>query len=185
MTQYPWLALVRGINVGGKRIVRMATLREVLDTAGFKNVKTHIQSGNILFTCPQKDPARVRHQLEDTFQKELQLDTTVIIRTPDQMQAVVERDPFSAFGPEADIKRYVSYLADHPEPLPDLPTSNPKGDVEIIGCDGSQVFSVGRKLGKWYGMPADFVERTFGVAATTRNWNVTCKLAELCRTHFD
>ena len=180
----PWLALIRGINVGGRRVIRMETLREIFANAGCDRLRSYIQSGNVLFTHDETDAGKMASHLETVMKQTLDMQTRVILRTPEQMQAIVDLYPFGHVGPDEDVKRSVSSLAREPRHVPELPILSPRKDVEIFRYSEGQVYCLGRRVGKWYGMPSDQVEKSFGVTATARNWNVTQKLAELCRSHF-
>lgn len=101
MTEY--LALLRGINVGGRNLIKMADLRACFEKNGFENVATYIQSGNVLFSAPAsgKLVARAEAMLSDAFGYE----ATVVVLSHKQMRAVVEGVP-EGFGTKPDTYRY-------------------------------------------------------------------------------
>ncbi|HET9773113.1 MAG TPA: DUF1697 domain-containing protein [Acidimicrobiia bacterium] len=101
-----YVALLRGINVGGKTRVAMATLRDVCASAGCENVVTYIQSGNVVLDSSRKADA-LRSALEAAVAAEFGFNPAVMIRTAREMAAVVDRNPF----PDADGKNlHVAFL---------------------------------------------------------------------------
>ncbi len=89
-----YIALLRGINVGGKHRVNMAELTRVLQEAGFSNVRTYIQSGNVLFESDRKE-AEQREKMEQVIQGRFGFPVPVILRTSRELQAIVDHCPFT------------------------------------------------------------------------------------------
>ncbi|HUR73313.1 MAG TPA: DUF1697 domain-containing protein [Sporichthya sp.] len=100
MAQTPYVALLRGINVGGKNKVPMADLREVFETAGHADVSTYIQSGNVLFRSGSSGPA-LEKEIEAQLEKRFKVPLVVVVRSLRQLRTVVEKAP-SGFGAEPD-----------------------------------------------------------------------------------
>jgi uncharacterized protein (DUF1697 family) len=86
------VALLRGINLGAKRRVPMADLRALMDELGYTDVKTVLQSGNVIFTGAEKD---ARTTLEDALHDRFGFEIDAVIRTMEQLQAVADHDPFA------------------------------------------------------------------------------------------
>jgi uncharacterized protein (DUF1697 family) len=105
------VALLRGINLGAKRRVGMADLRELMEELGFTDVRTVLQSGNVVFTGAKKD---VQGKLQNALNQRFGFQVDVVIRTLDELQEVSDHDPFKA---EADdLRRYfVVFLDGEPE----------------------------------------------------------------------
>lgn len=95
-----YVALLRGINVGGKNPVAMAALREAFERAGFDDVSTYIQSGNVLFSSPAP-AAELESRIEAAIEETLGLDVVVVVRSERQLRAVVDRAP-GEFGEHPD-----------------------------------------------------------------------------------
>src|SRR5688572_17077779 len=89
-----YVAFLRGVNVGGKKPIRMKQLAEVLTAAGFRNVRTFIASGNVIFEASAKDPKRIAKKMEKHLLNALGYELTVIIRTVDELRALIKRNPF-------------------------------------------------------------------------------------------
>ncbi len=88
-----YVALLRGVNVGGKGIVDMRRLKATFEGAGLANVRTYINSGNVVFTGGGKDRAKLRRRIERAIRDDCGLDTTVVLRDTDELRAVVEALP--------------------------------------------------------------------------------------------
>lgn len=173
-----YIALLRGINVGGNKQVSMADLRELLLSLGHSDVSTYIQSGNALFTSPGEDAAELEREIEERMARDLGMDVHVLIRTPDELAAVIENNPF----PDAvEIRSglHVTFLSAQPD------------EQRIAEIDRAQFepdrFAVGDRViylrlpnGMGRSKLATFPwERRLGVVATTRNWNTVQKLLAL------
>lgn len=92
MTKY--VALLRGINVGGHNKLKMAELRDALQPLGLQNIRTYIQSGNILFESSESE-ALLQQQIQETIQTTFTITSTVIIRTAEEFRSIVNNCPFS------------------------------------------------------------------------------------------
>lgn len=100
-----YVALLRGINVGGKTLIRMADLRTCFEDGGFDDVATYIASGNVVFGSSDRGAAPLTRRIERMLADHFDLDLSVVLRTRAQMRSVVERAP-TGFG--ADPSRYRS-----------------------------------------------------------------------------
>ena len=94
------VALLRGVNVGGKNKVAMADLREVASACGFEHVRTYIQSGNLLFATASSDTPAVAAELRSAIADELGVDTPVVVRTREELSDVVAASPYAGAGPD-------------------------------------------------------------------------------------
>ncbi len=90
-----YIALLRGINVGAKHRMSMAELTQTLHEAGFANVRTYIQSGNVLFESDGEE-AELREKMEQAIYKRFGFPVPVILRTSRELQAIVDHCPFTA-----------------------------------------------------------------------------------------
>jgi uncharacterized protein (DUF1697 family) len=104
-----YVALLRGINVGGNSIIKMVDLKSAVEKSGFKNVKTFIQSGNVIFESDEKNPSDITDRLEDTLLKTFQINSQVILRSHAQLKKVVAEVP-SDWGKRNDLRRYIAFI---------------------------------------------------------------------------
>jgi uncharacterized protein (DUF1697 family) len=173
-----YVALLRGINVGGNKKVPMAALREVLAGLGYGGVRTLLQSGNAVFTSPAKPPERLAAKLEQAIQDRFGFTVGCVVLSAAELRAAAERNPFppSAFEPSKLVVIFLSGPVD-PGRLKDidpqryLPDEFRLGEREIfLHCPNG----LGRS--KLAGILTD---TDFGAIATARNWNTVTKLLEL------
>jgi len=176
MTGY--VALLRGINVGGRNAVPMKRLAPCVEAAGYEQVRTYIQSGNIVFNSDDADARRIETDLEQRIEAEFGFPVPVVVRSADELQATVDSAPPGFGGP--DHRCDVIFLK-HPlgtdEAFAALPTPREGVDQSWIG-PGALYFSRLAALAS--------KSRLSGIASspiyplvTIRNWNTTTKLAAL------
>jgi uncharacterized protein (DUF1697 family) len=169
------IALLRGINLGSRNRVSMPDLRAALEAAGFKDVSTLVQSGNVLLTSAKK-PATVEREVAAVVSG-LGVDCPVVVRTRDELAGVIERNPIPD-GPSTPKLFQVTFFSDEPDAaaVADLASKDFGNErVEVIGReayawhpDGVQKSKLARELSK--GLRG---------GGTARNWNTVTKLLEL------
>jgi uncharacterized protein (DUF1697 family) len=172
-----YAALLRGINLGSHKRLAMADLRALVEGLGCADVRTYVQSGNVVFRSDlgAADAARA---IERAIQKELGLEVPVVIRTGRRLRDLVAGNPFSRSKIQANTL-YVTFLAGKPdqsrvEKLIDRSFEPER--IEIVGEDVYLVFPHGAGRVK---LDNAMLERQLGVAATTRNWRTVTALADL------
>ena len=179
MTKY--IALLRKVNVGGNNLIKMDALRGVFETAGFKNVRTFQQAGNVVFETAAKNPTT---KIEKLLSKSFNADLRAIIFTVDELARITKQDPFKRVEP-GDVMLCVAFLADKPAHKPKLPLKSTTEKLELIGVKDSAAFVVARrKKTGWFGFPNNFVEKELGVTATTRQWSTIKKLIDFAERLF-
>jgi uncharacterized protein (DUF1697 family) len=175
-----YAALLRGINLGSHKRIAMADLRALIEALGFADVRTYVQSGNVVFRT-DRAAASLRKRIEQAIGKELGLDVTVVIRSGRQLGDLVAANPFvrSKLPPKA---LYVTFLAEKPDRKRKqalLKESFEPERFELAGEDVYLFFPNGYGRVK---LNNATLERRLGVAATTRNWRTVTALAELTST---
>ncbi len=172
------IALLRGINVGGKSI-KMAALREIISTLGFTNPRTLLQSGNAVFESETQDPAQIAAQLEHGIKEHLGLDVRVMIRSPRELDAIIAGNPFPDQAEADPSHLLVTFLADAPGEAAVAALKSGYSGPESIAISGREAYlyypaGVGHsKLTNVY------IEKQLGTAGTARNWNTVLKLRAL------
>jgi uncharacterized protein (DUF1697 family) len=171
-----WVALLRGINVGGRSKVPMAPLRELLEELGLESVSTYIASGNVLFESGTRSRAKLAGQLEPAIAERFGVPASVMLRTPGDLAAVVEGHPFGG-----DTSRtYVGFLAAPPSAagVAALGRIDAGGErFEVAGANVYLHFPEGSGRVRLSGAT---LERQLG-RITVRNWRTVARLAELAR----
>jgi uncharacterized protein (DUF1697 family) len=104
-----YLALLRGVNVGGNSIIKMADLKKAVEKAGFTSVQTYINSGNVIFNSSEKDAVKIAHVLEEILRKTFNIDSRVAVLNLAQLQQVVDETPDN-WKTSVDIRCYVAFL---------------------------------------------------------------------------
>jgi len=174
-----YVAFLRGINVGGHRLIKMTELAEIFSSLKLSNVKTYIVSGNVLFDSDEKDPAKLTSKIEKGLLKALGYQVDVILRSLVELEALLKQDPFQKLKAGADVKKYVTFLAEKHQSKLKLPFTSPKQDWEIIHLNPREVFVVAYPVKGRYGESMALIEKEFGKASTTRNWNTVSKVVAL------
>ena len=172
-----YVALLRGINVGGRKLIKMDELIRVFARSGFKNVRTFIQSGNGIFEAAETDTDALAKKIEKKILKSLGHEVTVVLRTIDELNTIVKRNPFKKIKPSADVMMCVAFLATKPKSKPKLPLLSTTENLEVFDIRDCAAFILcRRKKTGWFGFPNNFIEKQLGVSATTRNWTTVNKI---------
>jgi uncharacterized protein (DUF1697 family) len=154
----------------------MSDLRDLFASAGCRNVKTYIQSGNVVFDASRRELPRIVRELR----KSLGASTCVFVRTAAELRALIDGNPFAAVHDSGSVKLYVVFLAARPKKRPRLPLICSRESLEAFGLREREVFVVSRpKSNGFFGFPNSFIEKEFGQAATTRNWSTVTRTADL------
>lgn len=174
-----YIAFLRGINVSGQKIIKMETLRNAMTIAGFADVKTYIQSGNVLFNSNITNPDYLISSIENLIEKTFGFRTDVIIRNISEIEAVSNSLQINYLQPEGKKKYYITFLKnDFPETL-ELPIFSKNHDVEIIYQDKKDFISISSEYKGIYGFPNSVIEKLTGIPATTRNPDTLAKILNL------
>jgi uncharacterized protein (DUF1697 family) len=171
------LAFLRGINVGGKNLVSMAELRRLLETLGFTNVKTLLQSGNVVFDGGRKSSASLESLLERKTKKKLGVAVDFHVRTASEWQAIIANNPFSAEAKRDPSHLLVMLMKSAPEPKNVTALQAAIQGPEYVHFDGRQgylVYPAGIGTSK---LTVAIMDRILGHRGTARNWNTVMKLA--------
>jgi uncharacterized protein (DUF1697 family) len=174
------VALLRGVNVGGHAKVPMARLREVVEELGYEGVRTHLQSGNVVFTTATS-PDQAARALEKQIAKHFDLTVPVLVRTGKELSRVVDDNPLRDIASNGS-RFLVMFLGGAPNrrKLAALDASDFEPDVFHAGKREIYVWCPNglrdTKLGH------AFWEKQLGLTATGRNWNTVTKLLELAES---
>ena len=171
------IVLLRGINLGSTNRVAMPNLRSALEDAGFEDVATYVQSGNVVLSSSDS-VAKVGRAVERLIEKEFGLEIPVVVRTRAQVAAVVKRNPLGKVA--KNPKRYqVSFLEKKP-------TAALMRKLEAVAAPTERVVSAGREIYAWHPegvarskLWAALAGKDLGVTATARNWTTVTTLLEL------
>jgi uncharacterized protein (DUF1697 family) len=171
-----YISMLRGINVGGQKQVRMADLKSLYESLGLGNVQTYVQSGNVVFDNKEQDAEKLRKFIEAQIKATFSFSVPVTIRTADDFKRVIESHPFANEDP---IRVLVTFLYEHPEKSrwDKLSLYKDKVDQFTLGEQEIFLFCPGG-YGKTK-LSNTFFEKKLGVVATTRNWKSVNTLYEM------
>jgi uncharacterized protein (DUF1697 family) len=176
-----YIAILRAINLGARNKISMADLRALFADLGAADVQTYVQSGNVVFTSALRSPPKLIEAIEARIRDGLGLDITVLVRTKEELEEVVEANPFLGDGRDATWL-YVTFLAEAPD-------AARVRELEAMNFEPDECRVVGRHAylhcPDGYGrskLSNAFLERKLAVAATNRNWRTVTALAALART---
>jgi uncharacterized protein (DUF1697 family) len=172
MTRY--VALLRGINLG-KRQIKMAELKALFERQGYKDVKTLLASGNVIFTTKNGDAKTLRGKIEKAIKGEFGFDVPVILRSENEIAVLVKDNPFKSVKVTPKTRLYVTFLSEPSKSKLKAPYKSMGGEFVIQAITKGHVASV---LGPTVGSPdvMDFLSKEFGSNITTRNWNTVMKI---------
>lgn len=183
MTRY--VALLRGINVGGHKLIKMQDLVRICTGAGLKNVGTYIASGNVIFDSPSANRTALVKKIEKALREVLGYEVTVILRTVSEFEHLVKRNPFKKYEASKDVMLCVVFLADEPETRPKMPLASITENLEVVEVADRAAFVImRRKKNGWFGFPNNFVEKQLSVTGTTRQWSTVIKILKAAEKYL-
>jgi uncharacterized protein (DUF1697 family) len=170
-----YIALIRGINVGGHKRLKMADVKTSCEALGLSDVRTHLQSGNVVFQTSRSDRARLAKELEDAFA----VDARVILRTAAEMRKVVAANPMPDEAERGPSHFIVVFLSDKPTAVAMQSLQDGYAGPEKMQLHGSELYiEYGAGMGTSK-LTNALIERKLGVSGTARNWNTVTKLVEI------
>lgn len=177
----PYLSLLRGINVSGQKKIKMADLKSLYEKIGFEQVKTYIQSGNVLFKAPQEDQQLIAEKISTAILDQYGFEVPVHIINPARLKEILNQNPFK------DAKEnlsFVTFLSHKPEKenWNALQQFCPKNEFMAMGTDYLYLhFPNGAGRAK---LSNNIIERKLNCIATTRNIKTSRTLLELYLNAF-
>lgn len=172
-----YIALLRAINVGGYRKIKMNDLKAMMRSLGFENVDTYIQSGNIVFDAPTDAPQTLGSTITKNIKSQFGYDVPAIIRTQAEFAAILASVPFE---PNEGWKRYISFLTKTPERAATRELENLSTDIELFEVQGAHVYSLVNKQADIKPRFSNgFIEKQLDMPATTRNLRTSQKIMDL------
>lgn len=174
-----YIAFLRGVNVSGQKILKMDILRETMSKHGFADVKTYIQSGNVLFNSEILDSSQLISRIEKLIEETFGFHADVIVRKLSEIELITNSSLFTTLKSDDEKKYYITFLqCEYTESL-ELPLFSKNRDVEIISHNKSDFISISTLYKGNYGFPNSFIEKLTGIPATTRNPNTLEKILKI------
>ncbi len=174
-----YVALLRGINVGGKNKLPMKELAALFDNAGCSDVRTYIQSGNVIFSAAKSLAIRVPGLIARAILDRYGIRVPVVTRTSDELRDVARNNPFLNRGAD-EGKLHVAFIADRPdaEKVGALDPSRSRPDEFAV--HGHEVYLHCPNGFARTRLTNDYFDRTLATTCTIRNWRTVLKLLEMC-----
>jgi uncharacterized protein (DUF1697 family) len=173
------VSLLRGVNVGGNRMIKMDALRSLYESLGLRDAQTYLQSGNVVFRTDKRDLDQVARRIKSAIERKFGFFSDVIVRTSSELRGLIARNPFAARPDIHPSKLLVTFLAADPG-------AEARDKVRAIQTDPEELRIEGRELYIYYpnGMarpklPWTAIEKAVKTPGTGRNWNTVTKLLEI------
>jgi uncharacterized protein (DUF1697 family) len=174
-----FVALLRGVNVGGHNKVNMAELRALCGALKLTSVETYVQSGNLVFTSEERDLGAITAKLQNAIHKKFGCRPDIILRTARELREIIAANPFAKRPNLEPAKLLVSFLAGKP-------AAEARNKLDRLAPGPEEVHAGERELYIYFpnGMgkskfPWAALNKVLGVPATGRNWNTVLKLSEM------
>lgn len=174
-----YISILRGINLGGHKMIKMDALRKMYETLDFTDVKTYIQSGNVIFTYKKANYEDLENKIAENIVKIFGFDTPVIVKTSDEILAVLQNNPFAEKHNEDEKALHVTFLSKIPNvaDVEKIKNEQYNGDEFVIVEKNVYLYCVNSyhktKLSN------TFFESKLKVTATTRNWRTVNELGKM------
>lgn len=173
------VALLRGVNVGGAKKIAMADLKAMVEALGFTDVKTLLQSGNVVFEAGDRSDAELEALLEGEAERRLGLVSKFIVRGPKAWRAMIDANPLPDEA-EREPSRFLANVAR------EVVTPEMLAAIRAVATPSEKVEAIDRCVYIFFGdgiadskAAVVFGRKPLGLTATGRNWNTVRKIAEL------
>jgi uncharacterized protein (DUF1697 family) len=173
------ISMLRGVNVGGHKMVKMQSLCTLCGSLGLREAQTYLQSGNVIFRTDGRDMVRLCKRIEDGIEKTFGFRSDVILRTPADLRDVVATNPFAARCGIDPKRLAVTFLSSDPGKEAREKLLAIKAEPEELRIEGRELYiyyphGMARPKLTW-----PIIERTLKTSGTSRNWNTVTKLLEI------
>jgi uncharacterized protein (DUF1697 family) len=174
-----YIAMLRGINVSGKNMIKMPALIASVEKIGFQNVRAYLQSGNLVFESKEQELVDFERNINAEIAHSFGLEVPVLVLSHPDMLRVRDENPFLKLGTVDESKIYVTFLADVPDKTSIDKIDDAKYAPDEFIVDGKVIYlfcpdGYGRTK-----LTNNFFESKLKITATTRNWNTVNKLVEM------
>jgi len=153
----------------------MSDLKSGFESLGLARVSTYKASGNVIF---ESESAPQAEYLDKKLGRALGVKAPILLRSIEEVRSIVDLNPFK--DSKADPpKFYVTFMAQDPQKKVKIPVLSQKGDVELIHRRNLDIFSISHSVKGSFGFPNSFIESSFEVIGTTRDWKTVIGLSEI------
>jgi uncharacterized protein (DUF1697 family) len=178
-----FIALLRGVNLGGHKMIKMEELRALCVSLKLRRPQTYLQSGNVVFETPEQDPLKLAARLESAIEKKMGFHSDVLIRSVADLRGVVSSNPFAGRDGIEPAKLLVTFLSGEPGADTEAKIASLKVDQEELRLLGRELyiyFPNGQGKSKLSFAPFDRGAGKF--KWTGRNWNTVSALLAMAES---
>jgi uncharacterized protein (DUF1697 family) len=179
MSKSSHIALLRGINIGPHKRIKMEALQRAIRELGFEDVRTYIQSGNVVFKTATTDTGRLANKIEKKLLSAFGFPVPVIVRTSAELHQVIQKNSFLKEVGVDTSKLHVTFLSGSPEKTVLKTLNTIAAGPDRVRCNGKEIYL---HCPNGYGetkLSNIALEKVLSVQATTRNWKTVTKLYEM------
>lgn len=174
-----YISMLRGINVSGRNMIKMDALRAMYESLNFKNVKTYIQSGNVIYKTKTTKPQKLEKKIASQIKKEFGFDVPIMVKETEELITVFNQNPFLIKRKEDITKLHVIFLSQEPEEAAiDKIKEGQYAEDEFIVINKTVYLFCPNGYGNTK-LTNTFFENKFKVTATTRNWKTITELVKI------
>ena len=177
--QIIYAAFLRGVNVGGNTRIKMEDLRKAFESYGYRDVKTVLASGNVLFSAPEENMIALSRNIALKLKETFKHDIPVIVRSVEELRELDARQPFKDMEITPKTKLFVTFISENKEHR-EISSSSQHDGFQILQISEDTICSV---LDYRPGIDAvllmSTIEKEFGKKATTRSWNTVTRLLKI------
>jgi uncharacterized protein (DUF1697 family) len=173
-----YVALLRGINVGGHRRISMTALRELAESLGHESVETYVQSGNVLFESGARGEERLEQGFERAIADQLGHEVRVMVRSRSHLERIVEQNPFADRNPEPK-QLHVVFLSDKPPASRLKALEDGEYAPDEVAARGRDIYCYLPNGSGRANLTNAILEKALGVPGTMRNWRTVTTLADM------
>jgi uncharacterized protein (DUF1697 family) len=177
-----YIALLRGINVGGNHKIKMIELKCMLEKMGLSRVQTYIQSGNVLLESEEEE-AILQTKLEDEIKKVFGFTVAVMLRTSQELKSIIENCPFPAENLLEGESIHVNFMKAAPSQLEIGRLPDVSNEIDTFRILGREIYLFFRQRMSDSKLPIKL--QKLGLSTTSRNWNTITKLAAMANAMED
>jgi len=171
--------MLRGVNVGAHNRIKMDALRSLYESLQLEDVRTYVQSGNVIFRAKKQAPAALARKIQGAIEGEFGFRPEVILRTTEEFRAALAANPFAGRRGVEPGKLLVTFLASEPVP-------GAEATIRSLSAHPEELHLIGRELYIYFPngagqskLPWSSVEKLFKVTGTARNLNSVIKMLEM------
>jgi uncharacterized protein (DUF1697 family) len=177
-----YISILRGINVSGQKLIKMDILKQMYENLNFENVRTYVQSGNVIFLSKQNDPKKLENIISSQIKSDFGLDVPVIVFNVETLESIIENNPFIKDKSKDISFLHVTFLADRPTHIDKNSLKEKQQENEEIEFTNQAVYLY---CPNGYGktkLNNNFLETKLKVTSTTRNWKTTNELLKIAKS---